>query len=372
MNVERDIVGVAAPFAVGVLLTVYAGASFPAAFVMIAVAFSLLCFSLYPNNASCWTDSRVIWILIYIATCGCGILSAATGQSLIDMPESWLERIATDFCRNMQASIDKIPFQSEDTNALLKAVLTGEKASLSNEIKHAFRSSGASHILALSGLHLGIIYMIISKALGILGNDVRAKLLRSILIILLCGFYTLATGAGASITRAFIFITLGEIARMTGRNSSLVQTLFTSLLLQLVFSPLSMKTIGFQLSYAAMAGIAFIFPWLKSFWPEGKEKEPSTKAGRILSNSMGWIWNSAALSISCQITTGPIAYLYFGSVPLNFILTNLIALPLTGILIPFALAALCMSSFGWCPEFIIGATEQIARILIWSLQVIAS
>ena len=121
-----------------------------------------------------------------------------------------------------------------------------------------------------------------------------------------------------------------------------------------------------------MAGIAFIFPWLKSFWPEGKEKEPSTKAGRILSYSMRWIWNSAALSISCQITTGPIAYLYFGSVPLNFIMTNLIALPLTGILIPFALAALCMSSFGWCPGFIIGATEQIAKILIWSLQVIAS
>ena len=119
-----------------------------------------------------------------------------------------------------------------------------------------------------------------------------------------------------------------------------------------------------------MAGIAYIFPWLKGLW--AKPNDAQTAAGRIMVRAMRWIWNSTTLSISCQITTGPLAYIYFGTFPAHFMLTNLLALPLTGILIPFAVLTLSLSFIGICPEFIIQTTEGICLTLIRTLEIIAT
>lgn len=373
MNVEREIGGFALPFTAGVLITAYAGLSFcmysslvhHLGFTLILTAICGLLIKRHQRSYLC------TWGLISLGATGCGILSAATGISLnLEMPLSALEALAYEFGTRMQSAIDSIPFDSADTGALVKALLTGERDSLPGDIIQSFRDSGASHILALSGLHLGIIYMLFSKILGVLGNSILGRRCRSCLTILSCGFYTMATGAGPSITRAFLFIVLGEAARLSGRYRSLSQLLFSSLILHLTVSPLSIRSVSFQLSYAAMAGIAFIFPWLKGFWPDSHKGE--SIAGRTLSRAMQWIWVSAALSISCQLTTAPLAYMYFGTIPTHFILTNLIALPLIGILIPAAVLTLCLIAAGCCPGFVIQLTEAVADLLSWSLKVIAT
>ena len=87
---------------------------------------------------------------------------------------------------------------------------------------------------------------------------------------------------------------------------------------------------------------------------------------------MRWIWNSLALSISCQITTGPLAYMYFGTFPQHFLLTNLIALPLTGVLIPSALLTLCLSCLGCCPAWLAAITDFLAQTTIHSLHIIST
>ena len=148
--------------------------------------------------------------------------------------------------------------------------------------------------------------------------------------------------------------------RLCNRYRSTAQVLMTSLFLQLLISPESIRDIGFQLSYAAIAGIAFIFPPLKSMWPEGK--------GSVLK----WIWTSAAMSISCQITTGPLAYFYFGSFPQHFLLTNLIAIPLTGLIIPLSLLTLVLNNVGICPEFMTGLTEKLVVLMTEAMEIIAS
>lgn len=315
-----------------------------------------------------------LWILICFAIFGCGALSAAFGLSAnLDLPPSRPEIMARDFGNGMIRTIESIPFQTPETGALMKALLTGDRSSLSPTVTEAFRASGASHVLALSGLHLGIIYMVLSKTMAIFGNGIYARRVRSCMLIIFCGFYTLATGAGSSIVRAFLFILLSEIARLSGRYRSLTQILLASLLLQLIFSPLSALSVGFQLSYAAMAGIAFIFPWLKGLWPEDDSaSSPMTACGRKIVNIAKWIWTSAALSISCQLTTGPLVYIYFGSLPKYFLLTNLLALPLTGILIPSAVLTIFLSAIGCCPELVTQATESLANLLIWILSVIST
>lgn len=403
MNVEREIAGITLPFTIGAIITVCTVKSFCTGGLVIhelAFAACLMCLcGLLLRKKLCLGDG-VVRGLIILSTCSCGALSGAVSTYHIPFADcSSFEEYAVGFGLRMQNAIDSIPFSSAQTNALLKALLTGERGNLSPELTEAFRDSGASHILALSGLHLGIIYGIFSKVFFFLGGSMAGRRIRSAVIVILCGFYTLATGAGPSIVRAFIFILLGETARMTGRLHSLRQVLMASLLIQVALDPVSLRSVSFQLSYAAMAGIAFLYPWIRDFWPSGRAGDDSrgdsrsggfgvddsadssddssgygatTLGGKALVKAMRWVWNSAALSISCQLTTGPLAYMYFGTFPRHFLLTNLISLPLTGIIIPFALACLGLSGLGWCPAFMVSVTEWLVSLLTWSLEVIAS
>jgi competence protein ComEC len=132
------------------------------------------------------------------------------------------------------------------------------------------------------------------------------------------------------------------------------------MIIQLTICPSDISNIGFQLSYAAIAGIAWIHPFLKDIWPE--DSEPILKR----------IWNSASISISCQLTTGPLAWFYFRTFPQYFILTNLIALPLTGMIIPAALLTSILSAMGICPNLLIQGTELLVNALCSSLEIIAS
>jgi competence protein ComEC len=142
--------------------------------------------------------------------------------------------------------------------------------------------------------------------------------------------------------------------------------ILTAMFIQLIIEPAAIKDVGFQLSYAAVAGIAWIYPHLRSFWPGN----PSDDKGMV--KGLRWIWNSAALSIACQVTTGPLAYIYFHSFPMQFILTNLIAIPLTGLIIPSALLTLVASSFGCCPDILLRITEMLVTALSESLYIIST
>ena len=379
MNVERDIAGFALPFVAGVLITAYAGATFCAQsslvhFTSLMVIFCSVMLLLQRRKH----DFRpyIIWALISAGALGCGVLSAATAICLIDTPQSGLEAFCLNIGLGLQGMVDAIPFESEETSAMIKALLTGERGDLSTDIKNAFRDSGASHILALSGLHLGIIYGILSKTLALLGNSRTMRVVRSLVIICICGIYTLATGAGDSLVRALIFISLREIAKASCRYHGLGEILMASLIIQLVFDPLAIRSVSFQLSYAAMAGIAFVYPWLEGFWDRAASMNPvgqvTNEAGLMVNKGTRWIWNTAALSIACQLTTGPLAYIYFGTLPKYFIITNLLTLPLTGILIPTALLTLALSTLGCCPLFLVQITEWLTSSLIWMMEVIST
>lgn len=369
MTVERDIAGFALPFTAGTAAAVYAGASSGSIFITSAVLTGTLVTLMLPSRKG-WSCGTVRTLLCILAVCTgalCGLRAVETpyGPYTADHALSMAER----FGQSMTAAADSIQFKDRNTNAFVKAVLTGERDGMSREVTEAFRDSGASHTLALSGLHLGVIYMMIGRLLSVIGHSLAAMRLRALLTVVLCGFYTLATGAGPSITRAFLFILLNETAKAAGRHTSIGNTLMAALIIQLCLSPGSVRSVGFQLSYAAMAGIAFIYPRLKGLWPEKSEGE---RAGILVTGPARWIWNSAAMSIACQVTTAPLAYLYFGTFPKYFLLTNLIALPLTGILIPLAAVTLGLGMAGICPGLLVRATEWLTGVLTGALGVIAS
>ncbi|MBQ8839273.1 MAG: ComEC/Rec2 family competence protein [Bacteroidales bacterium] len=366
MKVEREIAGLALPFAAGITISVYAWSLFSdntylwtsASFITIAISVAVL-----SGNAAQKLKHFQTWSMIICAAAAAGCLCGFTSEIMnIGRTETrhWMEAAAGEA---IKTAIDIIPFKDKTTSAIIKALITGERSGIPPDITAAFRDSGASHILALSGLHLGMIYGAVGKLTAILGSSVPAQRTRSLISIMLCGLYTLATGAGPSIVRAFIFILLGETAGLTGRYRSTGSILFSALILQLAISPQSIGSVGFQLSYAAMAGIAFIYPKLRDIWPEER---------RVYMRCLGRIWNSAAISIACQLTTGPLAYAYFGTLPKYFLMTNLIAVPLTGIIIPASLLTLVLEICGICPAVLIEATETLVSILRFSLENIAS
>lgn len=261
----------------------------------------------------------------------------------------------------VKALIGEIPFPSEGTVPLITALLTGDRSLLAQETVFAFRESGASHILALSGLHMGIIYVLFDRLSRVAGQAPAARVLRFGAIVLCAAFFTLMTGASPSLVRAFLFILINELLRLSGRPRKASRVLCLALLVQLVLDPTAIKSVGFQLSYLAMAGIFLVYPSMEAWYPPSPAWDPFRR-----------IWKAAALSISCQLFTAPLAWWRFHSFPRHFLLTNLLALPLTTALMTTAVLTVTLWAIGLCPHVLIIATDALCNWLQRALEIIAT
>ena len=357
MDGARDVVLISFPFAAGVALAQFCPLSlFHLALVAVAVLMLLALAGVLREH---------VWygLLFFAAGVLCGSTGFPVGDSFASLGMTEGNGFAARALERTDALIRSIQFPHSETNALLRALLTGLRDGLPRETIASFRAAGASHILALSGLHLGIIYLLLSKLLSLMGNGRVAYVVRSVVVVAACAFYTLMTGAGPSIVRAFLFICINEMMRHApGRRKSPVAVWCIALLVQLVISPWVIRSVGFQLSYLAMLGIFVLFPWLDAFYEKPVQSW----------SPMRWAWSSMALSISCQVFTAPLVWLRFGTFPKYFLLTNLIALPLTSALMFSAVACLGLAALGCCPGWLVWVVDWLAEYLQGALRLIAS
>lgn len=354
MVVRRDMVAISIPFSAGVaaaafvspggdMLFLTAAGSCLAATVLLAIA--------------CGRGPRVpvflalFWVLGVFCHC-----SAALTPPLRQGPWPPAERALS----GLQAAIDAAGFPHPGTTALLQALLTERREGLDAATVAAFRAAGASHILALSGLHLGMLYGILHLLLRWLGRSRPATLLRSLLQVGFAAGYVVMTGASPSLVRAFLFILLNELARLLpGRRRSPLNLFCTALTIQLAVSPGVITSLGFQLSYLAMLGIVLVFPRLDAWYPRGPRLDPLRR-----------IWSGVALTLSCQLFTAPLVWLRFRQFPKYFLLTNLGAMPLTEAFIACSLVVLAAGRH--CPEGIKNLADAVGQILMHFLETIAS
>lgn len=345
-------------------------------------------------------DRRQAEILLLFLTAGvfCAATSTLTSLGAV-AGKPLFAGLAADF----RSMISSIPFPHEGTAPLVNALLTGDRSSLDSSVMNSFRDSGASHILALSGLHLGIIYGILLKVTSIFGKHPTVKAVRSLIIISLCGTYTLATGASPSLVRAFLFILVNETARLTHRSNNPLRVYCAALFIQTAINPQVISSTGFQLSYLAMAGIFLLYPALKKWYPQEEAAGDmliENGAGHTESDGLegvmidkgcfrarrcrtSWmkaivsaaprkIWDAAALTISCQVFTGPLAWWKFGTFPKYFLLTNLLSLPLTSAVMLLSVSTSVLFAIGICPDFLISLTDSSASLLLFIMKVISS
>lgn len=326
---------------------------------------------LLPGRRKPLANNLLLPVLLFL----CGLLGAWT-EALCGSAAApgFLQEAAAGAAARFRAGIDAVPFPHRSTAPLLRALLSGDRSGLPRDTVAVFRASGASHLLALSGLHAGILYLFLSRLLSVLGNSPSIKRFRGITIILAAAFYTLMTGASPSMVRAFLFITLRESARLAGREPAPLSILALALSIQLTLRPSVLRTVGFQLSYGAMLGIFLLYPVLEKAYPAA---EPHGPVGRwtVRHEPLRLVWNSAALSLACQLFTAPLAWLYFKTFPRYFLLTNLLAIPLTTCLVPVAVLTLAVHTAmpSTAAEGILaGLTDRLAGLLQETLGIISS
>lgn len=194
--------------------------------------------------------------------------------------------------------------------ALATGILLGDKSYMDKETKNQFIESGAAHILAVSGLHVGILTMFLNFLLGIFLNQ---KLKFGVIISILLS-YAFITGLSPAVVRAVLMACLALIAKMFNRNYFIINILAFCFALQLILDPFIIFHLGFWLSYLAIIGIIFIQPHLVM-----KTKNKLYK----------WIQDNITVGISAQMATLPILLGFLGKFPVLFILTNLVTLPLS-------------------------------------------
>ncbi|SHN01272.1 competence protein ComEC [Cyclobacterium lianum] len=248
--------------------------------------------------------------------------------------------------------------RDEASIQIAKALLLGQKADLDDEIGDAYATAGAMHILAVSGLHVGIIY-------GFFFLFIRPQRMKGYkravflgLVVALIWGYAAITGLSPSVLRAATMFTFISMAQIKSRSPSIFNPLALSALVLLVYDPFLVYAVGFQLSYAALLGILLFQPLLSRLW------YPQRKWLR-------YIWDIITVGTAAQLATFPLAIHYFNVFPTYFLLSNILAIPGAFVVMSVGVPFLLFSSFHLLASFLgflLDSTLQVLNAGIFSLQ----
>jgi len=205
---------------------------------------------------------------------------------------------------------------SGDEFAVAAAILLGYDNLMDQDLEQNYRTAGAMHILVVSGLHVGIIYLVLNFLFGFLRRNQKQKLIKMVILLAIVWFYAILTGLAPSVQRSAVMISMFIFADTTNRFRDNYNTLAASAVLLMVFNPLIIYSVGFQLSYAAVFGILFFYKPIFRLLPV------KNKILRVL-------WEIIVVSLSAQLGTFPIAAHYFHFFPTYFLLTNIVVFPLS-------------------------------------------
>ncbi|MCF8301768.1 MAG: competence protein ComEC family protein [Bacteroidales bacterium] len=237
-----------------------------------------------------------------------------------------------------------------DEYAVVSALILGYRDTLDDDLRQKFAGAGAMHVLCVSGLHVGIIYLIISGMLGFMKRKKWIRVLRVVLILLIIWCYAMITGFSPSVLRAstmFSFVTIGTSMK---RHTNIYNTLAASAFLLLLINPYMITQVGFQLSYVAVLGIVAMQPYLYKLW---------VPDWWLLDKA----WAIITVSIAAQLATFPIAVHYFHQFPAFFLLTNLIVIPLAGFIIYAGLLVLVLSFIPLVSSFFAAILAYLVRFM---------
>ena len=281
------------------------------------------------------------------------VLGALFMQRALQEPSSVsrLDRSKTYFLAQRAKLLDRLSESGVDGSvyAVVAAMTLGDKSQLTKELRDTYAVSGASHILALSGLHLGIIYTLLSLLL----SRRRWQVISQVVIIVCIWQFVFLVGMSASVVRSAVMITVYALLSLGHRDKMSVNTLAFAAIVMLLFNPKSLFDVGFQLSFMAVLAILLFYPLFESVWSQ------QFLFGHRL---FRWLWTTLAVSCAAQIGVAPLIAYYFGRFSCYFLLTNLVVVPAATLILYLSLLVLLIPSLAYLLIYIVDALNQL---LLW-------
>jgi len=260
-------------------------------------------------------------------------------------------RIA-NLMRNKFLDIFAAANMDTDELGVISAILLGCDDKLDSNLVQSYASTGVSHILCVSGMHVGIIYMILSFLLKFLDRNKRQRIVRSLILVSAIWLYACITGLFPSVMRAATMFTFVALAGMIGRNTNSYNSLLASLVFLLLLNPLLLFQVGFQFSYLAVFGIVWIQKPLKSLY------DARTKVGN-------YVWDIISVSLAAQLLVSPLSLLYFHQFPNYFLLTNVAIISLAPFVVGGGIAVLLSSLWEFAYHWVSLALIYLIKIMNW-------
>lgn len=258
--------------------------------------------------------------------------------------------------------------------AVASAIMLGYNDYMNGDVIRAYSSSGALHVLSVSGLHVGIMFLMLNFLLKPFDSKGRKwQISKSAFIILFIWFYACLTGLSPSVLRSAMMFSMIQFGTVLVRNVNTYNVIFASALLLILYNPFIVTEVGFRLSYLAVLGIIYLHPkiysWINIDVPTTTEFEKqrswAKKPFTFLMHDKSWLWlktidffwQIVAVSLAAQIATSPLSLYYFHQFPNLFLISNLVVIPVSNFILFFG-TALCAFSqvphlggaIGWCFE----------------------
>lgn len=233
--------------------------------------------------------------------------------------------------------------------SVVKAILLGDRTGIDKEVNQQFVKSGVIHILAVSGLHVGIIYLLINQLLSLFLKP-RSHTKWIIAVALLLG-YAFITGFSPSVSRAVLMFSIIQIGQSSNRDINMYQLISLSAFILLLIQPQFIFNMGFWLSHLAVVGIIAFYPiiygWVNFRFPVWR-----------------WGWSIVSVSTSAQLSTFPLSLYTFGAFPLYFLLSNILILPIVAPLLIIAMMILTFSPFQTISRMLSGILNDLIHYMI--------
>jgi competence protein ComEC len=265
--------------------------------------------------------------------------------------ESSLDRSKAYFLAQRAKLLDRLSESGVDGSvyAVVAAMALGDKSQLTKDLRETYAVTGASHVLALSGLHLGIIYTLLSLLL----NRRRWQVASQVVIIVCVWLFVFLVGMSASVVRSAVMLTVYALLSLGHRDKMSVNTLAFAAIMMLLFNPRSLFDIGFQLSFMAVLAILLFYPLFERVW---------SQSFLFDHRAFKWVWTMLAVSCAAQIGVAPLIAYYFGRFSNYFLLTNLLVVPAATLILYLSLMVLLIPALAYLLIYVV---DYLNQLLLW-------
>lgn len=261
---------------------------------------------------------------------------------------SRLERTRLYFRKLRSKLLQRLGGTESDAFAVVAAMALGDKSALTQDLRDIYATTGASHILALSGLHLSIIFMLLTLLFG--GSRFFTFSPFHFFTLTAIWSFVFLVDMPVSVVRSATMLTVYALLSLGHRDKMSVNTLAFTALLVLIVSPLSLFDIGFQMSYLSVFAILLIVPLSERLFPVGY-----LMTHRVIR----WLWGMVAVSCAAQIGVAPLVAYYFGRLPVYFLLTNFIVIPGVTLILYLSMVVFVMPSLAYLLLYIVSILNTL-------------